>query len=240
MSKSTLTHLSKNQDPFMKRYALLFVCLLTIVTLDATELARFSASNYQGWIYTRDDISFENNNINSNRITLYGDYTLISPMIDATGVDNIIVKVTGKSLYINSPDYAYNPTLGSPTVELLDINNNVLDSQTFHFTTAEFDRYFELIFNISSLANKNFKLRLACWDSDFASTMAVRKVIVEDYAIDVDGDGNITVGDITALYNYLINGDSSAIVNGDVDGDGSITAGDVTVIYNYLLGMSNQ
>lgn len=53
---------------------------------------------------------------------------------------------------------------------------------------------------------------------------------------DVDGDGTVTAGDITALYNFLLNGDMSAIVNGDVDNDGTITAGDVTMIYNILLG----
>lgn len=53
---------------------------------------------------------------------------------------------------------------------------------------------------------------------------------------DVDGDGNITSGDITVLYNWLLNSDSTAMVNGDVDGDGSITSGDITVIYNILLG----
>ena len=34
---------------------------------------------------------------------------------------------------------------------------------------------------------------------------------------DVDGDGVVTSGDITALYNYLLNNDSTGIVNGDVD-----------------------
>ena len=53
---------------------------------------------------------------------------------------------------------------------------------------------------------------------------------------DVDGDGAVTAGDVTALYNYILNNDSSSIVNGDQDGDGSITAGDVTFVYNILLG----
>ena len=40
----------------------------------------------------------------------------------------------------------------------------------------------------------------------------------------------------TALYNYLLNGDSGAIVNGDQDGDGIISSVDITIIYNILLG----
>ncbi len=53
---------------------------------------------------------------------------------------------------------------------------------------------------------------------------------------DVDGDGVVTAGDITALYNFLLNSDDTALVNGDQDGDNTITAGDITLIYNILLG----
>ena len=53
---------------------------------------------------------------------------------------------------------------------------------------------------------------------------------------DVDGDGEVTSYDVTLLYNFILNGDSSGIVNGDQDGDGEITSYDVTVVYNVLLG----
>ena len=53
---------------------------------------------------------------------------------------------------------------------------------------------------------------------------------------DVNGDGYVSSVDVTALYNYLLNADSSAIVNGDQDNDGIITAVDITIIYNILLG----
>lgn len=53
---------------------------------------------------------------------------------------------------------------------------------------------------------------------------------------DVDGDGHVTSGDVTALYNYMLNSDDSSIVNGDQDGDGHITSGDVTTVYNLMLG----
>ncbi len=52
---------------------------------------------------------------------------------------------------------------------------------------------------------------------------------------DVNGDGFVSSVDVTALYNYLLNGDSSSIVNGDQDEDGIITATDITIIYNILL-----
>ncbi len=54
---------------------------------------------------------------------------------------------------------------------------------------------------------------------------------------DVDGDGIVTSADVTALYSFLLTGDTSSIVNGDQNGDGEITSGDITVVYNCLLGV---
>ncbi len=53
---------------------------------------------------------------------------------------------------------------------------------------------------------------------------------------DVDGDGSVTAGDITLLYNIMLNSDYTGAVNADQDGDGVITAADITAIYNILLG----
>ncbi|MBR5638611.1 MAG: hypothetical protein IKW83_02495 [Muribaculaceae bacterium] len=52
----------------------------------------------------------------------------------------------------------------------------------------------------------------------------------------MNGDGYVTTVDITAIYNYLLNGDETYIATSDVDGDGFITTTDITVIYNILLG----
>ena len=53
---------------------------------------------------------------------------------------------------------------------------------------------------------------------------------------DVNGDGEVTASDITALYTFLLAGDMSEIANGDQDGDGSITSADVTAVYSIILG----
>ncbi|MBR5638338.1 MAG: carbohydrate-binding domain-containing protein, partial [Muribaculaceae bacterium] len=57
---------------------------------------------------------------------------------------------------------------------------------------------------------------------------------------DVNGDGDVTSADVTALYNWLLSNDDTALVNGDQDGDGSITSGDVTFVYNILLGIRSR
>ena len=53
---------------------------------------------------------------------------------------------------------------------------------------------------------------------------------------DVNGDGLVTAADVTALYDYMLNNDTTHIVNGDQTGDGLITAADVTAVYGVLLG----
>lgn len=54
---------------------------------------------------------------------------------------------------------------------------------------------------------------------------------------DVDGDGRINIDDLTALINYLLNGDVTGINmdNADVDGNGHINIDDVTALINNLL-----
>ena len=64
-------------------------------------------------------------------------------------------------------------------------------------------------------------------------TLTVSRVIV---AGDVNCDGSVNAADVTALYNYILNGDETFIATSDVNNDGAINAGDVTAVYNIILG----
>ncbi|MBR5087190.1 MAG: dockerin type I repeat-containing protein [Muribaculaceae bacterium] len=68
-------------------------------------------------------------------------------------------------------------------------------------------------------------------------TLTVIPVAAPVVTGDVDGDGDVTSADITALYSFLLSGDMSNIVNGDQDNDGDITSADVTFVYSILLGV---
>lgn len=225
----------------MKRNALLLFFLLSIVTASATELLTFSPTQYVGWIYTRSDLTLSTSEIGQYNIALYHygdeDYTLISPMVQAIG-DSIVVKVRGRSNTAGNTNYNYNPVIGSPTIELLNERDSVLKSIKYNFTTIELSRNFEVKFDINDIADHRFKLRLACWDSNIDSRLSIRNISVENYSIkgDVNGDGIVTTSDVTALYNYLLNNNSSSLVYGDVNRDGLITSGDVTAVYLILLG----
>ena len=51
---------------------------------------------------------------------------------------------------------------------------------------------------------------------------------------DVDGDGQITIGDMADLIDMLLRGIYNA--NGDMDGDGKLTIGDMADLVDLLLG----
>jgi len=55
---------------------------------------------------------------------------------------------------------------------------------------------------------------------------------------DVNKDDAINSSDITAVYNSLLNGDTSFPITGDVNGDYNINASDVTAVYNIILGIN--
>ena len=53
----------------------------------------------------------------------------------------------------------------------------------------------------------------------------------------MNGDGQVKIGDVTALINYLLSGDATGInvQAADCDQNGEIKIGDVTALINYLL-----
>ena len=52
---------------------------------------------------------------------------------------------------------------------------------------------------------------------------------------DVNGDGEVTGSDVTALYNHILFGQDTEIFNGDQNGDNEVTGSDVTAVYNIIL-----
>ncbi len=226
----------------MKRSALLLLVFMSIAVAQADdELLVFSRNNYDGWVYTQSGIDINNSNIGQDNINLYWDYALISPEVTALDVESITVSVTGRTRGYEEPDYSN--TLGKVYVQLIDDRDSLLMEVKHTFTTKENDRSFDVDFDIAGVASSPFRLRLACWDANMSSRFSVRKVVVavkenvlSGVVGDVNNDGVVTSADVTALYDYLLNEDTSAIVSGDINGDGFITSADVTTIYSIMLG----
>ena len=77
--------------------------------------------------------------------------------------------------------------------------------------------------------------------ASFSQTLTI---IVGYMRGDVNGDGSLTIDDVTALINYMLNPEAAGwdqyqIAAGDVNGSGSITIADVTALTNLLLQNGN-
>ena len=58
--------------------------------------------------------------------------------------------------------------------------------------------------------------------------------------MDVNGDGEVSTADVTAIYSYIIKGESSGFTatKANVNGDNDVNTADVTAIYNYIINGS--
>ena len=74
-------------------------------------------------------------------------------------------------------------------------------------------------------------------DFFFKLTSTTVTEVTPAVAGDVNGDGEVTGSDVTALYNHILFGQDTEIFNGDQNGDGEVTGSDVTAVYNIILGL---
>lgn len=66
------------------------------------------------------------------------------------------------------------------------------------------------------------------------------KTPVEPLVGDVNHDGSVNAADVTALYGFILNGNTEFIETSDVNGDNSINAADVTAVYRIILGQTAE
>ena len=52
---------------------------------------------------------------------------------------------------------------------------------------------------------------------------------------DIDHDGNVAIGDVTTLIDYILGGNEGCPICADVDQNGSIGIGDVTTLIDKIL-----
>ena len=102
--------------------------------------------------------------------------------------------------------------------------------QTVDVRYATTDKFFMMSAEKDPDENKNMVLDVT---DDYAGLPVTPVTAIPG---DVNGDGHVSSVDVTVLYNYLLDGDNSELVNGDQDGDGHISSVDVTVVYNIMMG----
>ncbi len=81
------------------------------------------------------------------------------------------------------------------------------------------------------------KVTFTCTGGNSLFSMTVTYEINESdrHPLDVNGDGAVNAADVTAIYNYIVNGNLTYYEYSDVNHDGSVNAADVTTMYNYIL-----
>ena len=104
----------------------------------------------------------------------------------------------------------------------LDLSGGASVSKNFLFTGLEPGRYYVTL----QYYNYN-NLKLGVQSRDFQVGLG-----------DVNGDGSVNAADVTALYNYILNGDTTYLSTSDVNNDNAVNAGDVTAVYNIILGQN--
>lgn len=232
----------KNQPQTIMKHLLFSLALICIaLAAGATQYAVFNQNSFEGWIYTRSNVTLTTDFISSYKVTIYKnsagkDFTLISPSFDTNGQSTIRVKFDWKSTTYGEENY--NLTKNSPYIELLDLNDNVI-AQCYHqLKEPKIIHDIDVVVKMPANSTGPIKVRIAAWNADTNTPGAVKHVEISNQVNgDVNGDGMINVSDITKLVNVILGIIDLPSEFADVNGDGTVNVSDITALVNIILGI---
>ena len=169
----------------------------------------------------------------------------------------------------NTPDYNPNPTtINSGSVTLTMVGNNssrywkttssyelrVYKACTMTISVPEGAKIKEIVFAGTAVSGiQNNCSTLTTWNGSaesvtftFTGTQKINTIAVtyeseQQTALrgDVNGDGQVTIADVTALVNIILGSQGGDTSVADLNGDSQITIADVTSLVNIILGKGN-
>ena len=169
----------------------------------------------------------------------------------------------------NTPDYNPNPTtINSGSVTLTMVGNNssrywkttssyelrVYKACTMTISVPEGAKIKEIVFAGTAVSGiQNNGSTLTTWNGSaesvtftFTGTQKINTIAVtyeseQQTALrgDVNGDGQVTIADVTSLVNIILGNQGGDTSVADLNGDGQITIADVTSLVNIILGKGN-
>ena len=169
----------------------------------------------------------------------------------------------------NTPDYNPNPTtINSGSVTLTMVGNNssrywkttssyelrVYKACTMTISVPEGAKIKEIVFAGTAVSGiQNNGSTLTTWNGSaesvtftFTGTQKINTIAVtyeseQQTALrgDVNGDGQVTIADVTALVNIILGSQGGDTSVADLNGDSQITIADVTSLVNIILGKGN-
>ncbi|MGM9869964.1 MAG: dockerin type I repeat-containing protein [Sodaliphilus sp.] len=214
-----------------------FLCLLFAIAAHAQKLAEFNLNSYQGWTYTRSSVDLNTSNISTNKINLYGDYMLVSPLFSAQNVNYVKAQIRIVSKNYVQDKYSY--LKASPTLQLLDVNGTVVSTVLHYYSEPLLEQNIEAYLPVPE-GSQMLSFRISVPSGDVNSTGAVREVTLTASATDgkvfgdVNGDGVCDVTDVTTVVNIILGLEVSTPI-ADVNQSGTIDVSDVTTIINQIL-----
>ena len=223
----------------MKRL-LLFVFVLTAVSLMRAQVPQFTSADYAGWIYNNPVIYLNEDNILANRIVLYTtstgqDLTLTSPVF-ACGAGQIIdLQVTWVTTQWQ--DEAFDKSKVALTAALIGDDGMAVDSVTYDFATISKTNHVKMSLDVPR-SMSHARLRFASWKADVNSNGAIRQILTASWLPgDVNLDGEVSLADINAIMSVILGGDTGADLSGraDVNRDGEVGIADVNRVIDLIL-----
>ncbi len=222
------------------------VLTLAMLTATAQQLPQFSSTDYDGWTYNNPGVELNATNIADGKITLYVNkdglvHILMSPLLHCEGIDTIAASVKWYTRNAFSSDFDL--AKSTLTLAIDDADGHPLDSITAVPSLAGTVNHTLSLSLPVPCGLGTARLRLVSWTADVNSCGAVKKATFTaitsgdmPLAGDVDGDGQRTISDVTAIIDLLLTNHGDAFpTSADVDQDGNLTISDVTALIDLLL-----
>ena len=225
----------------MKHFLFSFIIICSTLTAGAKQYAVFNQNSFDGWIYTRDNVTLTTDYISAYKVTIYKNsagknFTLISPSFETDGQRTLRVMFDWRANTYNEENY--NLTKNSPYIELLDLNDNVIAQNHYQLKEVKLIHNIDAVVKIPDTFTGPVKVRIAAWNADTNTPGAVKHVeITNKNTGDVNGDGMINVSDVTKLINVIMGIIELPDEFTDVNGDGNVNVSDIAALINIILGL---
>ena len=223
---------------FVKKVVFTVLCFAFFGFAHAQKLAEFNLNSFENWTYTRSGVELNSNTICANKVNLYGNYKLVSPLFSVKTVKYVRVQVMMISKDYSQPKY--NHSKASPTLELLNEQGEVVATKKHAYSEALPQQDFVDYLAVPEGANK-LMMRISAPRADVNSADAIHELVltasIGDGSIvvgDVNGDGHIDVSDVSDVTSIVLGNKVTDDV-ADINGDGNIDSSDVTALINLIL-----
>ena len=219
------------------------ICAFTATLIAASQsLPQLAYNSFAGWTYSGGVITESSF---SRGLSLYvtsqgNALTLTSPEFSCAGLDSIAVVVKGKSQGTGCTlTTAIDTPSGEPQDSVMTLTSSTSSTVTLSYTIA-------VPQGLTSAV-----LRFTSWDGTISDCISIKAIQLTPITSstppqvvpgDMDGNGSVSISDVTLLIDYLLSGQPGNVnVNAaaaDVDGDGNVSISDVTVLIDRLLSNS--